>query len=224
MPAAHRPQPALTAVDAMAATAITTWFARDRLAGLADRLAIAVAVSLPWSTSLTGILIVLWLAALVPALDRASVRRALAHPAGGLPVALWAFVVIGMLWADVSWAERAAALRGAHKLLMIPLLLVQFRRSDKGPWVLAGFLASCTVIASRRPILSLRCMRLPRARTSYRRTYVPVPDGSTTSLRPLSLPIWYSVSLPSFAMAAFTAWTFSGRTRVAVSAISLTLP
>jgi O-antigen ligase len=146
MPAAHRPRPAPTVVEAMAATAVTTWFARDRLAGLADRLAIAVAVSLPWSTSATGILIVLWLAALVPTLDRASVRRALAHPAGGLPVALWAFVVIGMLWADVSWSERVAALRGAHKLLMIPLLLVQFRRSDKGPWVLAGFLASCTVL------------------------------------------------------------------------------
>jgi len=146
MPAARRPRPVPTAVDAMAATAVTSWFVRDRLAGLADRLAIAVAVSLPWSTSATGILIMLWLAALVPTLDRASVRRALAHPAGGLPVALWAFVVIGMLWADVSWSERVAALRGAHKLLMIPLLLVQFRRSDKGPWVLGGFLASCTVL------------------------------------------------------------------------------
>ena len=54
--------------------------------------------------------------------------------------------VIGTLWADVAWGERLAALRGLHKLLMIPLLLIQFRRSDKGPLVIGAFLASCTLL------------------------------------------------------------------------------
>jgi len=99
-----------------------------RLGQIADGLATAVAVSLPWSTSASSILIVLWLIALVPTLDAASVRRELLSPAGGLPVLLWAFGAIGMLWADVSWSDRIAGLSGFHKLLFVPLLLAQFRR------------------------------------------------------------------------------------------------
>src|SRR5205807_635378 len=114
-----------------------------RLAQVADGLAAAVAVSLPWSTSATAILIVLWLMALVPTLDAAAVRRELMSPAGGLPVLLWALGTVGMLWADASWSERFAGLSGFHKLLLIPLLLAQFRRpSARGDWVILGFLAS----------------------------------------------------------------------------------
>jgi O-antigen ligase len=46
----------------------------------------------------------------------------------------------------VSWSERAEGLSGFHKLLMIPLLLAQFRRSEHGQWVLVGFLASSAVL------------------------------------------------------------------------------
>jgi O-antigen ligase len=35
---------------------------------------------------------------------------------------------------------------GFHKQLVIPLLLAQFRGSDKGKWALTGFLASCTLL------------------------------------------------------------------------------
>jgi O-antigen ligase len=130
----------------MEASAITSWLARDRLARLADGLAVAVAVSLPWSTSATSILVGLWLLALLPTLDLASLRRAVAHPAGGLPVALVVLAAIGILWADVPFDERFGALRGPHKLLVIPLLLLQFRRSDQGPRVIGGFLAACTAL------------------------------------------------------------------------------
>jgi O-antigen ligase len=117
-----------------------------RLGQIADGLAAAVAVSLPWSTSATSILIVLWILAVVPTLDIASVRREVLSAAGGLPVLLWAFGVAGMLWADVSWSERIAGLSGFHKLLLIPLLLAQFRRSPHANWVIVGFLASSVVL------------------------------------------------------------------------------
>jgi O-antigen ligase len=119
---------------------------RARLIPVADGLVAAVAVSLPWSTSATGILIVLWLIALVPTLDGACVRRELLSLAGGLPVLLWALGAIGMLWADVSWSERIAGLSGFHKLLVIPLLLAQFRRSEQVQWVIVGLLASCGLL------------------------------------------------------------------------------
>lgn len=132
----------------MSALSIMRPSIRTRLARIADGLAIAVAVSLPWSSSVASLLILLWLLALVPTLDPADVRQEIATPAGGLPVALFVLSVLGMTWADVSWAERLRGLESLFKLLMIPLLLVQFRRSDRGLEVMAGYLASCTVLVA----------------------------------------------------------------------------
>src|SRR6188508_1800383 len=110
---------------------------RERSAWLADWLVVALAVSLPWSTSATGILAVLWLIALIPTLDRAVLRDVLSRPAGYLPVLLWLLGLVGMLWAvDVPLAERLNGLDSFHKLLAIPLLIAQFSRSNRAVWVL----------------------------------------------------------------------------------------
>jgi O-antigen ligase len=61
-------------------------------------------------------------------------------------VLLWALAAIGMLWADVIWRERFEGFGGFHKLLVIPLLLTQFRRSDQGWRVLLGFFASSVAL------------------------------------------------------------------------------
>jgi hypothetical protein len=130
----------------MDGTLTATLFDRARLARAADALAVAVVVSMPWSTTATSILVVLWLVALVPTLDWAMLRRELWTPAGGLPVLFWLLGVLGMLWADAPWRERLGGLDSFHRLLAIPLLLAQFRRSGNGRWVVAGFLASCTAL------------------------------------------------------------------------------
>jgi O-antigen ligase len=114
----------------------------DRLAQIANWLVVAVAVSLPWSTSATSILVVLWLMALVPTLDRAMVLREIRTAAGAFPLLLFALAALGMLWADASWDERVTGLVAFHKLLLIPLLLAQFRRSNIGNRVIFGFFAS----------------------------------------------------------------------------------
>jgi O-antigen ligase len=119
---------------------------RTRLARIADCLAIAVAVSLPWSTSATGILLVAWLLLLIPTLRWTDVRAEIMTAAGGLPVLLVALGLAGMLWADVSWAERFGGIGSFIKLLAIPLLFVQFRRSDRGLWVFGGYVASCVTL------------------------------------------------------------------------------
>jgi hypothetical protein len=115
-------------------------------AQLADALAIALAVSLPWSTSATGIIAGLWLLALIPTLDLQSLRRVITIPAGGLPVLFVVLGGVGMLWAAVPWAERLGGIGSFIKLLFIPLLLQQFYRSDAGRQVLIGFLGSCIVL------------------------------------------------------------------------------
>jgi O-antigen ligase len=133
-------------IAAMNATLTATLFDRARLARAADGLAVAVVASMPWSTSATSALIVLWLVAVVPTLDWPAVRRELWTPAGGLPVLFWLLGVIGMLWADVPLRERLGGLDSFHRFLVVPLLLAQFRRSGNGRWVVIGFLASCTVL------------------------------------------------------------------------------
>jgi O-antigen ligase len=121
----------------------------------ADWLAVAVVVSLPWSTSASIILIVVWLVAVLPTLAVADVRRELLTAAGGLPVLLWMLAAVGMLWADVPWAERIDGLGGFHRLLATPLLLAQFRRSEFGPCACYGFLASATVVLVLSSLLAL---------------------------------------------------------------------
>ena len=94
---------------------------------VADGLVIAVAISLPWSTSATAILAVLWVFALIPVLSWVDVRRELLTPAGGLPVILVALGLAGMLWADVTLSERMERFRFIFETVGDTLLLAQFR-------------------------------------------------------------------------------------------------
>jgi O-antigen ligase len=132
------PVPALARFDAA--------FLRRSGNRLADWLAVGVALALPWSTSATSIFIFAWLLAVLPTSDATAIKRELATPAGGLPVLLWFLGLIGMLWADVDWIARYRGLDSFNRLLLIPLLLAQFRRSDNGIWVACGFLVSETAV------------------------------------------------------------------------------
>ena len=117
-----------------------------RFAWLADVLIAAAAVSLPWSTQATSILIVLWLIALLPALDAVTVRRELMSAAGGLPVLLWVLGALGMLWADVSWSERVEGLSGFQQGTHNSALAGAIPALRAWQWVLIGFLASSAVL------------------------------------------------------------------------------
>ncbi len=117
-----------------------------RLVFAADWLAVAAAVSLPWSTTASGVFFALLALALLSRLDASALRRELATPAGGLPVLLALLGALGMAWADVSWTERWAGATSFFKLMLIPLLFAHFRCSARGVWVLAGYLASCVAL------------------------------------------------------------------------------
>jgi O-antigen ligase len=122
---------------------------------LADALVVATAVSLPWSTSATGILVALWLIAFIPTVAGAELRRIVLTPAGGLPVLLVLLGAAGMLWADVSWAERWQGLVSFLKLLTIPLLFFQFSRSERGRDVFVGYLVACLALLLASFLLAL---------------------------------------------------------------------
>jgi O-antigen ligase len=114
-----------------------------------------VAASLPWSTSATSILIVLWLICVLATLDLVAIRAEISTPAGGLPVLIWVLAAAGTAWAEIPWADRFAGLESFHKLLLIPLLFAQFRRSENGPWVLIAFVGSCVILLATSYYLAL---------------------------------------------------------------------
>jgi O-antigen ligase len=121
-------------------------FDRPGLARVADGVAAAVAASLPWSTSATGILLAIWFVTLVPTLDAARLRREIATAAGGAPLILVALAALGMLWASVGMSQRLDGLEGFLKLLFIPLLLAQFRGSSRGWWVILSFFGASVAL------------------------------------------------------------------------------
>jgi O-antigen ligase len=156
----------------MTAIPILSSFDRPHWLRLADWLALGVAVTLPWSTSATAVFIALWLLAILPTLDAAILRRELTMPAGFLPVLLWGLAAVGMLWADVTWAERLGGLGKFHRLLVIPLLFAHFRRSERGLWVVYGFFASVTALL----VVSWGLVLLPGLSWRGRLPGVPAKD------------------------------------------------
>ena len=152
-------------------------FDRAWLLRAADWLAVATAASLPWSTSATSILVVLWLVVLVPAIDWRRMAREWWTAASVLPVALVVLGVAGMGWADVSFAERAKGVEPFVKLLLIPLLFLQFRGSERGWFVFYAYLGSCTVLLAASYVMCL----LPGADPASVFFGVPVKNGATQS-------------------------------------------
>jgi O-antigen ligase len=129
--------------------------ARERLSIIADNLAAAVVITLPWSTSAVTIVGWIWLLAVVPTLDRELFLRTLTEPAVALPLGLFGLGLLGIFWANVSWLDAYYGFDSFPKLLAIPLLMTQFRRASQGYRVLTGFIISGTVLLAASWFLAL---------------------------------------------------------------------
>jgi len=131
---------------------------RESLMRLADYLMIGVAIALPWSTSATVILICVWALTVIPTIEPKELKEEMTRAAACLPVALFVLAAAGMIWADVPFRERLKGIDSFLKLLTIPLLMIQFRRSDRAIWALAAFMISGTLLlaASGLALLSTR--------------------------------------------------------------------
>ena len=119
---------------------------KEKWARLSDAMAAAVAASLPWSTSATSILLVIWLITLIPSIEPEDLQAMMRRPAAYLPVLLVVLAIAGMAWSPVPFAERIRGFDSFLKLLALPLLFVQFQRSDRAVWVFTAFLASGTLL------------------------------------------------------------------------------
>ena len=224
----------------MDGTLAATFFGRARLERAADAYAVAVLVSMPWSTTATVIFLVLWLVVLVPTLDWSAVRRELWTPAGGLPVLFCLLGVVGMLWAEVPWDERLGGLNSFHRILFIPLLLAQFRRSGNGRWAMIGFLASCVGLLLLSYLHAVWRTLYPVPDTSFFLPGIPVKDHILQSgefqicafgLAYAAVEAWrgqqrrlaFALSLLACAFLANIVYIATGRTIVVVMPVLLAL-
>ena len=98
----------------------TSAFYRSRIA---DHLTILMAIALPWSTTIFGMITVLWLITLATVINVQCFRAQLQRPACWLPVALFSLAALGMLWADAPWDARLHTLGSMVKLLALPLFM-----------------------------------------------------------------------------------------------------
>ncbi len=122
------------------------WRDRALWTTIADVYAILAALTLPWSTSLVAIFVVLWLGAVVWVMDWRAFGRLLRRPICYLPLALFGLAVVGTLWSDGAWSARLAAIGPVLKLAVLPALIYHFERSSRGMWVFIAFLVSCTLL------------------------------------------------------------------------------
>ena len=146
----------------LAGQALPVWRDPQAWAKVSDIVAVLIALSLPWSTSLVGIFVVVWVITVMPTIDPRALRALLRNPICVLPVALFALALIGTLWSDARWGARFYAVSPTSKLLVLPLLFYHYQRSTRGLWVFTAFLISCSVlmvmswIVAYHPALSLK--------------------------------------------------------------------
>ncbi|MBR0937926.1 O-antigen ligase [Bradyrhizobium jicamae] len=128
------------------AATLPIWRDPARWRTTSDVVAILIALSLPWSTSLVGIFGVVLLIVITPTLNLPVFWTLLKRPISAAPVALFVLALTGTLWSDAAWGARLYAVGPTAKLLVLPFLMYHFQFSTRGNWVLVAFLISCALL------------------------------------------------------------------------------
>jgi O-antigen ligase len=160
-----------------------------------DVLAVLLALSLPWSTSLVGIFGVVIVLAMMPFLDVEAFLRSLGRPISALPIVFFLLALVGTLWSDAAWGARLYAVGPTAKLLVLPFLLYHFERSQRGQWVFVAFLVSCTLlmvmswIVAFAPSLTLKSSDVA-ARGIFVKNYIDQSQEFTLCAVALAYPVF----------------------------------
>lgn len=109
--------------------------------------AVLAAAVLPFSTAATNVLLGLMLIAwLVSGRLCGLVREAARHPVAAGAAAVLCWMLLATLWSDATAIERAHALSGYRKLLLLIILLPLFDTPRRRAALLFGFLAGCVAL------------------------------------------------------------------------------
>lgn len=103
------------------------WNARFTIA--ADWIACGALALLPWSTTLAGALTGLWLLVFLPTLDWGDGVRRWREPVIGLPIALFLYSFLAILWTEAPWWDSIVSAIPYIKFWVLALLIVHFAKS-----------------------------------------------------------------------------------------------
>jgi O-antigen ligase len=194
-------------VRSLASPALPVWRDPAAWAKTADIVAVLIALSLPWSTSLVGIFAIIWVIAVAPTLDLKAFIESLKRPVCALPIVLFALAGVGTLWSDAEWGTRLYAVGPTAKLLMLPLLLYHFERSARGMWVFVAFLVSCTLLMAMSWIVlldpSITLKRGDAARGIFVKNYIDQSQEFALCAVALAYPVFTYLRERRFLLAAF---------------------
>ena len=182
------------AAEPIGALLIRRW--RDPAAWMAtvDIVAVLLAASLPWSTSLVGIFGVVLVIVMLPTIDIGDFAAALKRPVCVASVALFLLALVGTLWSDARWGMRFYAVAPTARLLLLPLLLYHFERSQRGWWVFVAFLASCVALLAMSclvayfPNLTLKAKDIP-SHGVFVKNYIDQSQEFTLCVVALAFPV-----------------------------------
>ncbi|WP_247391701.1 MULTISPECIES: O-antigen ligase family protein [unclassified Bradyrhizobium] len=199
-----------------------------------DVFAILTAASLPWSTSLAGVFNALMLLCMVPFLDVRAFLQSLKRPICVAPIALVLLALVGTLWSDAAWGARLYAVNPTVKLLVLPVLLYHFERSQRGHWVLVAFLVSCALLSVMSwlvafyPNLALKTD--PPERGIFVKNYIDQSQEFTLCAVALAYPVvlllrekryWLAGLLTALALSFFVNMAFVVVSRTALVTIPI---
>jgi O-antigen ligase len=108
--------------------------------------AIATAFALPLSTSGQAIAVSIFAVLALLTLDRARFNATLRIPAAYLPVALFALILIGVLWSVQPFGAALKWVGPYAKLLLIPLVMATAVTPKQALQIGYGFLAACVIL------------------------------------------------------------------------------
>ncbi|MEY9495703.1 O-antigen ligase [Bradyrhizobium elkanii] len=212
------------------AAACPAWRDPARWQTATDVVAVLIALSLPWSTSLVGIFGVVLLIAIAPTVDLKAFWALLKRPICLAPVALFCLALVGTLWSDAAWGARFYAVGPTAKLLVLPVLLYHFQRSARGTWVFVAFLVSCTLLMLMSwlvlayPHLALRAPA-PGEQGVFVKNYIDQSQEFTLCAVALAYPVVMLLRakriLPAMLLIAIALSLFANMAMVVVSRTAL---
>ncbi|WP_398474791.1 O-antigen ligase family protein [Tardiphaga sp.] len=175
----------------------------EKLAASRQIAAIATAFFLPFSTSGQAIGVSVFAVLALLTLDRARFLATIRRPASSLPVALFALILVGVLWSMLPLNGAIKWVGPYAKLLLIPLLLATAFTEKQALHIGYGFLASCLVILA----LSYAYLLWPTGPWSWFKSIgVPFKDNAVQSE-------CFAICALGLALGARRVWTDGDRRR-----------
>lgn len=184
----------------------------EKLADSRQIAAIATAFFLPFSTSGQAIAVSIFAVLAILTMDRARFLATMRRPEAWLPVALFALILVGVLWSMLPLEGAIKWVSPYAKLLLIPLLLATAFTSKQVLHIGYGFLASCLIVMA----LSYAALLWPSAQWIwFKSPGVPFKDNAVQSE-------CFAIAALGLALSAAHIWR-KGKHRYAIAAGLLAL-